>query len=628
MISRYGGQEVVRVLFPAAGRDVTVPAETTVLEAMRLSGASFYVPCGGRGECGKCKVVVLGGACPPTDAEKRHLEASELRACVRLACQARLTGDATVDAVGPSGPGVILVDGLARVPRQDPMLSVRGAEVDTGSPRGAQSDWERFAAALGLEAANEPDLSLARRLAGLLTGGGASDLDGARTLYAVVFDDAAIDVLGEEQDIFGVALDVGTSTLVAYLVNLRSGRVEAAAGTANPQAIHGADVISRISYACTAGGLETLRQEVVSSANRLIDELADAARIRPKQIYALSAVGNTCMNHLFLGIPPDRLARSPYLPVVRRCSILSPGEVGINMNENGRAWFLPNVAGFVGSDTVGVALACGIDRRSCATLAVDIGTNGEILLADKRRMLACSTAAGPAFEGVNISAGMIATEGAIDHAWIAERGDGPDIEVSVIGGGQPKGICGSGLVSLTAALRQAGVLDASGSFVSRDRIPRGPLRQRVIDGPSGPEFALAPCGPERGARRPAMTLTQRDVRELQLAKGAIRAGVEVLLGELGLKADDLDMVILAGAFGTYVDREAAMRIGLLPPLEHARVVSAGNAAGMGAVLALTSRSAYRDALRLADEIEHVDLASRGEFQAIFADSMLLGDTLA
>ncbi|MDK2931683.1 MAG: hypothetical protein PWR07_1814 [Bacillota bacterium] len=657
---------MITLSVPSAGIKLNVRPGTRLFDALREARVRLYSPCGGRGACGKCRVVVAGGVSPPSDIELKLLDGKELEAGIRLACQAVLTGDAVVRAAGPSvetiapsaapgagvalspEPGAILSWGHAAAAGGDkPRVRTRTVEVDLESQDGEPSDWERVAAALGIDGGAPPTLVLARRLPTVLRGSadaGRGTDAGTRPsrVCAVLLDGTIVDVLDTERDVFGVALDIGTTTVVAYLVNLVTGETVNVESILNPQAAYGADLISRISFAETPDGLETLRREIVGAVNGLIRRLATASHVDSDQVYLVGAVGNTCMHHLFLGIPPKHLARYPYNPVVRQCNPLAPAEVGLDaMNERGHFFFLPNIAGFVGSDALAVAVACGICERSDPVLAIDLGTNGEIILAGRGRVLACSTAAGPAFEGVNISCGMMAAPGAIDAARLIERDGALDVALHVIGGGRPLGICGSGLVSLVAALRRAGIVDETGAFVRKGGRPPGPLGSRLVEGREGLEFllfspesdclvgpgshpALAPGGAQSGGkceggstredkeegnggsksngkgewapisgnaggvgtgggtrkksnrddsitgRGPTVALTQRDIRELQLAKGAIRAGAEILLQELGINAGEISRVFLAGAFGTYLDKDAAAAIGLLPPTPRCR----------------------------------------------------------
>jgi uncharacterized 2Fe-2S/4Fe-4S cluster protein (DUF4445 family) len=333
------------------------------------------------------------------------------------------------------------------------------------------------------------------------------------------------------------------------------------------------------------------------------------------------------MHHLFLGIPAGGLGRIPYAAAVLDTGIMSAASAGLaSVNPEAILFFLPNIAGFVGSDALAVALVAGMDENCRPTLAIDIGTNGEILLAAGGRVLACSAAAGPAFEGVNISSGTIAAPGAIDWVGLAEPSTHSDIEIHVIGDVKPRGICGSGLISLVAALRQAQLISEAGAFEPEAIDPESPLARRLASGPGGIELILsdpADVVPPGGAASARVALTQRDIRELQLAKAAMRAGAEVLLEKAGISASDIDRIVLAGAFGTYLDKDAAQTIGLLPRAPHARITALGNAAGEGAALVVADQDAYREARRLAGIIEHVELGANPRFMQVFADSMLL-----
>lgn len=562
-----------RLTVPARGANSNLPpvrvdAGETVLDAMRRAGQSLYAPCAERGICGKCRIIARGGLTGPTGAERDHLTPEELAAGVRLACQARIAGDVEIHAVG-AGPGEAWPDiaGSASI-----LLGTRG--FDQAQTR------------------LQPLPRLYARPSGL-----------------------------------GVALDIGTTTLVAYLVDRATGAIRDAAGTLNPQAAHGADLISRIAFSETPDGLEILRREVTQAADGLVRTLLHRSGISGDNVRQMSAVGNTCMHHLFLGIPAEGLGRIPYAASVLDTGIMPVARTGLTcVSPETSFFFLPNIAGFVGSDALAVALVAGMDERSRPTLAADIGTNGEILLAAEGRVLACSAAAGPAFEGINISNGMIAAQGAIDWVGFAEPSTHGDIEIHVIGDVEPRGICGSGLISLVAALRQARLISETGAFEPEAINTESPLARRLVAGPGGIEFILsdpADVALHHGTVPARVALTQRDIRELQLAKAAMRAGAEVLLEEAGISASDIDRTVLSGAFGTYLDKNAARAIGLLPRALRARIAALGNAAGEGAALVVANQNAYREAKRLAGIIEHVELGANPRFMQVFADSMLL-----
>ncbi len=624
---------MITLYLPKNGIRLSVPSGTRLLDALRQAGLDIYSPCAGRGVCGKCKVKIEGHAPPLTPIETERITDEDLKEGVRLACQVILEEDAIVKLPGAElslieDTASVVIEGQTQVGQWTPRVQSCPFHADFHTLGGSSSNWDRIIASLDLPRRRRvPGLSLARRLPEVICQD--AELLRERSLrHAVLLDDEVIDIVSEYPEPFGVALDIGTTTVVAYLINLTTGELLGTIGTVNPQARYGADIISRIAYAGSNEGLLALQKEIVDTVNDLIRQLATKCQISLNQIYLVSAVGNTCMHHLFLGISPKHLAKYPYNPVVRDLGLLLPSQVGLTaMNNRGRFFFLPNIGGFVGSDILGVAIACGISEQSEPTLIVDIGTNGEILLAGKGRLLTCSAAAGPALEGVNISCGMIASRGAICQARVLRQDGKEDISFKVIGKCPPKGICGSGLISLVAALREVGIISESGRFAGSDANFSGPLRRRLVQGDEGPEFVL--WSRQHGWAEPGsgyiprITLTQRDIREVQLAKGAIRSGAEILLRELGLEADDLKAIILAGAFGARLDKDAPIEIGLLPPSRTAQVISAGNAAGEGSKRVLMSKSAYDETLRIHRIAEHIELGACEGFQDIFAESMFL-----
>lgn len=383
-----------------------------------------------------------------------------------------------------------------------------------------------------------------------------------------------------EQD-YCVAFDVGTTTLVGYLLSGRTGKLLAQLGRMNPQAQYGADVISRIQCALDGQG-EALRCCIAETLGDMTRELAAAAGIPCEAITAGAVAGNTAMHHLMLGIDPKPLVTPPYMPAV--CEAMETELLPIS----GKTRMLPNIAGFVGGDTVGCMAAVRFDELEELTLLIDIGTNGELVLGDRNRRIACSTAAGPAFEGAKISCGMRGSEGAVDHVYL-ENGE---IRCHVIGEGEPIGLCGSGLLDLVSVLLETGTVEESGRM-------------------EGQSFTLAP----------KVVLTQKDVREVQLAKAAIRAGIELLAERLGKTTGQIRRVLLAGAFGNYLDPASACRIGMIPPELLERIRPIGNAAGEGAKLCSVSREEYAYSQRLAAGTEFLELASLPEFQDRYVDAL-------
>ena len=383
------------------------------------------------------------------------------------------------------------------------------------------------------------------------------------------------------------AFDVGTTTLAGYL--MRQEGTVARAGSPNPQAQFGADVIQRADYAMKHGTRE-LSQCVREAVDHLLGQLCAQANIRREEVLAVSLVGNTCMHHLFLGISPASLALAPYQPAVREGLILSCAEYGVHAHPRASLFVLPVIAGFVGADTVGCLLAGDWAHREKLTLLIDIGTNGEIVLGNRHRMIACSTAAGPAFEGALISCGMRGAPGAVDHVWLEDG----QIRHSVIGGGKALGICGSGLIDLAAVLLRNGDMDETGLLTE------------------GSSFLLP--GTE-------LSLTQKDIRQLQLAKAAISAGIRLLIRHWGASPEEIEEVCVAGAFGTFMNPKSACDIGLIPRELGNRIQLKGNWAGAGAQLALRSRSAWELARAIAAKAEFLELASVADFQDAFIDEL-------
>ncbi len=406
--------------------------------------------------------------------------------------------------------------------------------------------------------------------------------------------------------IFGVAVDIGTTTVVVKLVDMVNGQTLATQADLNPQARFGDDVISRINYAQTDGKLAELHKAIIDCINELIAKLCAQASIDTKQIYEMCVVGNTTMNHIFLKLPVVQLGQAPYKAFSLDARDLSPEKMVLQINPAGNIHTVENIAGFVGSDTVAVALAVDISLTDEMTLAVDIGTNGEVVLGDKDKLYAASCAAGPAFEGARISCGSRAAEGVIQAVVI----NGTDLDLDVIGNRPPRSVCGSGLIDAVAVLLDLGIIDPTGRFTNPTKLPPA-IRSRIIQQNGQPAFRLAD----------KVILTQKDIREVQLAKAAIRAGVKLLQKKVGIEDDDIKQVLLAGAFGNYIRRESALRIGLLPNLPLERIHFIGNAAASGAEMILLSSDCRTQAEKLARKIEYVEIAHEEEFESVFADLM-------
>jgi len=405
----------------------------------------------------------------------------------------------------------------------------------------------------------------------------------------------------KEKKALGAAFDIGTTSVVCYLLDLADGKELAHASMLNPQSQFGADVISRCEYAI-AGGLDELSRVIRSALNDLLKEACDAAGRDIKDIYVATVVGNTCMHHLYVGIDPTPLTVVPYEAVVKDYMTVSPAEVGMNINENGKVQILPNIAGFVGADTVGCLLATAFDEIEELSLMIDIGTNGEMVMGNKDHMVACSTAAGPAFEGAKIECGMRGKSGAIDHV----KADGKNLVCHVIDDEKAEGICGSGLMDAIACGLDVELIDESGKI---DESFDYAFRQ---EGSNILAFRL----------KDGVHISQKDIREVQLAKGAIAAGIELMAERLGAKVSDIKKVMIAGAFGNYMDPHSACRIGLIPAELEDRIEMIGNAAGEGSRIATLNKDEFERSQAIKTNIEFLELASSPNFQDTFVDNLL------
>jgi uncharacterized 2Fe-2S/4Fe-4S cluster protein (DUF4445 family) len=416
--------------------------------------------------------------------------------------------------------------------------------------------------------------------------------------------------------ILGIAIDIGTTSVVAKLINMADGQCLATEAVLNPQSKYGDDVISRIAYAHNEKNLSELHKIIINCINDLTTKLCNEANIDLNSIFEICVVGNTTMNHIFLELPVNQLGQAPYRASSVEAHDLPSDKLHIEINPAGNIHTVENIAGFVGSDTTAVALAVDIDSAEEMTLVVDIGTNGELVLGTKEKLYAASCAAGPALEGARITYGSRAAEGAIEAVVINEG----DIVLDVIGNCQPRSICGSGLIDAAAVMLELGVIDKTGRFVKPEKLhgkasPR--ILSRIKEQDGEPAFIL--FEDDNGHK---LFLKQKDIRETQLAKAAIRAGIKLLQKRMGLEDDDIKHILLAGAFGNYIRRESALRIGLLPDVPLERIVFVGNAAATGARMALVSQL-YRDKSReLAKKIKYIEIAHEPDFQDVFADSIL------
>jgi uncharacterized 2Fe-2S/4Fe-4S cluster protein (DUF4445 family) len=602
------------------GLTLAVEPGVTVLKAAHAGGVDITATCGGRGRCTSCRVKFVAGPIPPpTIMDELQLGDALVREGFRLSCQCQVGESITVQVAPPVDEKSFQILGAER-PAGLPMplvldAGVRKEVVSVALPKEEHhqtSDVEELLAVTGWPADDVP-VDLLKTLPSALRSqhGEVTVTSFGGRLLAVEAGDTSLHK-------FGLAIDVGTTSVVTALMELESGEQLAAVSSLNPQAVFGADLMSRIAFAqFDAGNLRKLQTRIIGLLNQHIEQIANDSGVLPKWIYKVVIVGNTCMHHVLLGIDPSHVGLAPYAPVMRHALVVPARELFLKVNPEARVCLLPLVAGFVGADAVAVALATRIDETPEMRIAVDIGTNGEVLLGSADHLWACSAPAGPALEGAQIRNGMRAALGAIDRVSI----DHGDLSLHTIGEAAAQGICGSGLIDAIAALLDAGVIDWTGliDVDGRHRLPP-PLRERVVMRGEERLVVLARPG-EAGAAR-EIALTQDDVRQVQLCKGAIASGVAMLLHVAGVPASGVDELMLAGGFGNYLSIASALRIGLIPaglPPEKIRYV--GNAAALGAQLALVSERERARADAIARRIEHVSLAAHPDFQDIFVECM-------
>jgi len=603
------------VSFEPPGKQGAIKVGKSLLEAARELGINLRADCGGKGVCGKCQVIIKGGGkalSAPTDTEQAVLK-EKLRAHYRLACHAHVLGPVKVQIPKESLAEEILILSTGEGVPFKLAPSVRQYHVILSPPSldNPLGDAERLLQSLeqvyGLTEVYVPNAVL-RQLPATLH---SADWNVAVTIWeGQCFE--LIDIQpGYVEDSYGAAVDIGTTTLVVYLVNLNNGEILATESMTNPQTAYGADIMSRLSHATKSKkGREDLRRVVVRGINQLLTQACMKAGVEPRHIAEMVCVGNTAMHHLFLGLDTQFLSRTPFTPVIQGAYNLKAGELGLAINPEGNTYLLPNIAGFVGADVVGDLLATKFYKEKEMTLLIDIGTNGELILGNKSLGLtACSVAAGPAFEGAHIQCGMSASPGAISHVRIDPSNY--DVHYEVIGDGPPKGICGSGILDTVAELLHSGIVFPSGKMNSSIQ------HQRLRQGTEWLEFVLEWAGNTALGRD--IVFTQNDVRQVQLAKAAFYAGTRILTRRLGIKR--LDRVLLAGAFGSYLDPKSALAIGLVTGCEPERVNSVGNTAVRGAYMGLLSQSERSEAANVARRTNYLELTIEPDFEAFFTEGI-------
>ena len=597
-------------------QNITCEAEAgdTILQAAVKAGVNIDGNCAGQGTCGKCKVKIVEGDLSECVDHHHRLSQNEEEAGYRLACCHKVSDGMVVEmpeaetTASRKKKMVILPENF----EPGETVEKHCITVEKASLANQNSDEVRVEQALGWEDLRFSYSALERLPQALSEG---------EEVTVTLRDGEVIDVEpgNTEDENYGIAVDIGTTTVVVMLWNLRKGSMEEISAVTNPQGAYGADVISRITFVMEqAGNLSVIHKAVIDCINRAIEEFAETLHIRPQNIYRFAVVGNTTMSHIFLQINPSALAVAPFAPVFTRGKTVLAAELGLHANEAAEVYTAANIAGHVGSDITAGVITTDLMDCDKGHLFIDIGTNGEIVLTGNGRAVACSTAAGPAFEGSSITQGMRAARGAIEKVDIRED----SVDISVIGDCEPVGICGSGIIDAVGELIRTGIVDKSGRLLDRKKLEKKGISEGILkhireDGKSC-DFVL--YFSEDGKND--VVITQKDVREVQLAKAAISAGITIMMKEIGVTLDTLEKVSIAGAFGNYIRNASAINIGLLPAVNEEKIVSLGNSAGIGASMILLSERCREESEIVAERIQHIELAGRSDFQDQYMMAMM------
>ncbi len=627
------------VTFDKVKKPIRVPTGTLLSEAARLAGIDIGQPCGGQGRCGRCAVIVTEG-----DVRRRsslRLSADDILQGYALACQSVIEGDISVTIPPQEKIERRLTTDRTAVeisvpPDYDPTYTqtLRRVGLRLAPPRmdDQTDDWSRLKTALKQKAGIEEiqiSLNLLQKIGSVLRENNWQvtavtdaqlELDGRRQDERLV---ALIpDLVPDDDPLYGLAIDIGTTTVTVWLVDLISGKVEAQASEYNGQINRGEDVISRIIYSNKNGGREELQNRVVDTINQLILQVCKRAKAKPHEILKATVAGNSTMTHLFLGIPASSIRLSPFITAVNQPPIITASAIGMTIHPEATIDCLPGVASYVGADISSGVLACKMDETDKLTLFLDVGTNGETVLGSREWLVTCACSAGPAFEGAGVLFGMRATRGAIEECWVSGENSPHPYEPTyrVIGNTKPRGVCGSGLISLLAELFLTGVVDKGGMI----NLSLAGINPRIRESENGAEYVIA-WGSEAENGKD-ITISNVDIDNLKRAKAAIYAGFTVLAQSVGVPLEMVEQILIGGSFGKYINVEKAVQIGLLPDMPWDKFKFLGNTSVQGAYLALLdwrNRDRVRD---IAAQMTYIELSADNTFYDAFMSAMFLPHT--
>lgn len=601
------------IIFQPDGKRTLVEQGSTILNAAIQSGVDLISVCGGKSTCGKCKVIVNKSNAieKPTQKEIETLTQQEIQNGIRLACCTKIIEDCTIKIPESSRTGKqrLQVEGINTPIKIEPSVKKYYVKIDAPTLEDPRADSERLLDYLNkLHSLNTSEFIFNFKLLQNLSKK-LRDYDWECTI--VLWRNEIIDVEPEDTTnrIFGYAVDIGTTKLAGYLVDLLNGNVLAANSAMNPQIPYGEDIISRLNYP----EQETLQNVLYETLNKMLLDLLDKTGVKSEEVYEMTFVGNTVMHHIFLGIDPLYLGRSPYPPVVQQSIVINANIMNIKINPYGKIFALPTIAGFVGADTIGVILSSEIYKKDKLCIAIDIGTNTEIVLGNQDKLVAVSCASGPAFEGAHIKFGMRASSGAIEKIEIEP--ETLNVKYKTIDNEPPIGICGSGMIDLVAEMLKVGIIDVGGIFNANIK------NSRIREVNEMMEFIVVPAT-ESGTKED-ITFSFKDVNQIVLAKAAIHTGFKLLFKSFNITKESLDTMYVAGAFGSHINNESARMIGVFPEIDLKKIKIIGNAAGTGARMCLVSDNAKKIAENLSKIVSYLELGIDEDFQRIFLNSNII-----
>jgi len=577
----------------------------TLLNVLQENNLIGDFPCAGNGTCGKCRVKVISGVAEVTDEDRTHLSRREIEEGYRISCRLKITSPMEVSVSNVPQDYLILTQGKKQKikiasPVRKCHIVLKKDDFNDG-----KSDLKRVSDSMGINriTANPAvlrDLNKKIKLSGC-------------DFTVTTYNNTLIDVESGDttSSKFGIAVDIGTTTVVSFLIDLSSGKIIDKEAETNSQRRYGADVISRVDFTDkNSDGTQILSNLIKNQINGMVDSMCTRSGVKRHNIYEMTVTGNTIMLHFFLGLPTKNIAVAPFTPIITEAVKFRAEEVGIKIN--GIVSVMPGIASYVGGDITAGILACGMMESNKYSLLIDLGTNGEIALGSSQGVTSCAVAAGPAFEGGNIKCGVGGVKGAIYSVDL----DKPDI-CKTIGDEQACGICGSGVIDAVSELLKHDIIDYTGRFADKEAISNVDLRDRLIEDNDGRQFILA----EKSQQGHPIVITQKDIREVQLAKAAVAAGIQVLLKESDVSCEDIEKVYVAGGFGSYMNIESALNIGLIPSELKDKISFVGNTAGMGAVLYLLSKRYREKAETITRRAAYIELSNKPEFQNFYIENM-------